>query len=153
MTYWVLLSEHPLYIENFFTIILKLNVFLLCIPAGICGHSQMPAITPVNRGTCENTWFGEHANMYSCIYCCKLQTPIKTHPYPLSNTPVWWSLNQYATLSESREFLFALLYAHSTWVQQKSTKWALYWHVKLSMNIALEWLFQYFANTGLFLVT
>ncbi len=27
----------------FFTIFLKLKVFLLCVPTGICGHSQIPA--------------------------------------------------------------------------------------------------------------
>ncbi len=30
------------FIKNFFTIFLKLNFFLLRVPAGICGHSQMP---------------------------------------------------------------------------------------------------------------
>ncbi len=65
------------FVENFLTIFLKLNVFLLCIPAGICGHSQIPARMPVDRGTCENAKFGEGASVYSHIYCCKLQTPIR----------------------------------------------------------------------------
>ncbi len=58
--------------ENFFTIFLKLNTFLLCISADICDHSQMLVRTPVNRSTHENACFGECANVYSHIYCCKL---------------------------------------------------------------------------------
>ncbi len=34
------------FIENFFTIFFKLNIFLLCILVGICGHSQMSARMP-----------------------------------------------------------------------------------------------------------
>ncbi len=42
------------FIENFFTISLKLKVILLRIPVGICGYLQMPARMPVDHGTCEN---------------------------------------------------------------------------------------------------
>ncbi len=52
----------------------------------------------------------------------------------------------------SRELVFASLYSHSTWLQQRSTKWALYCHVKLSVNRGLEWLFQYSVNIEVFLV-
>ncbi len=36
--------------------------------------------------------------------------------------------------------------------RNQPTTWALYWNVKLSMNRAREWLFQYSANIGVFLV-
>ncbi len=56
-----LLNFHLLFfkfIENVFTNFLKLNVFLLCIPA------QMPARMPVDCGMCENTYFCECNNVY-----------------------------------------------------------------------------------------
>ncbi len=62
--------------------------------------------------------------------------------------PIYMSV---AIPSESEELVFALLYAHCTQLQQKSTKWILYCHVKLSVNRALERHFQYSA-IGVFLV-
>ncbi len=47
---------------------------------------------------------------------------------------------------------FCVIYAHCTQLQQKSTKWALHCHVKLSVDRALEWFVQNPVNVGVFLV-
>ncbi len=49
-------------------------------------------------------------------------------------------------------YVITWLYVHCTQLQQKLTKWALYCHVKLSVNRAFERLFPYSANIGVFLV-
>ncbi len=101
--------------------------------------------------------FGELANVSSRYYCCKLQMPvlqlpIRTQLCPNSNASVWWNLTSMRHLLRVGNLFLCSLYAHCTQLQQKLTKWALCCHAKLSVNGALEWLFQYSANIGVFLV-